>query len=332
MKKTAEIYQEAAQVAALLRKRDNFLVAAHASPDGDAVGATVAVGRLLERLGKRFALYNASPLPVRYAWLALPGPWHTELDRLPFTPETAIILDCGDAARTGPELARLLTKLPSINLDHHLGNPLFGTLANWVEPEFAATGQLAAEVARAAGVRMDGELAAALCLALVADTGSFSFANTTGNVFRLMAELADNGLRVDEVRDHMDKQWTLHKSRLWGALFARLELRLEGRLLLVPVRKRDFEEFGASPEDLEGFVEFLRRHKGVEIAALLREDAPDRCKLSLRSSGDLDIRALALRFGGGGHKNAAGATLLETPEQALQSVERAARELLDGAA
>lgn len=324
-----KIHAAAARIAELVRGRDNILAAAHASPDGDAVGATVAMGWVLKKLGKRFALCNASGLPERYAWLDVPGDFHTSPAQLSFTPEIMVTLDCGEAARLGAEFAALLPALPSINMDHHLGNPHFGTLANWVEPEFAATGQLVAEVARAAGLPLAGGLAEAVCLALVADTGAFAFSNASAEVFRLMAEMIDNGLDAAKVRDHMDRQWTVGKSRLWGLLLGRLESQLEGRFLLASVRQSDLTASGASAEDLEGFVELLRRHKGVPAAGLLREDAPDRCKLSLRSSDELDVRALTARFGGGGHKNAAGATLRESMESARATVLAAARELLD---
>jgi len=315
----------AAKIAAVLRESDNILVAAHASPDGDAIGATAAMGWLLQGLGKRFALYNASGLPASYAWVTLPQPLLASLEAVPFTPALLVALDCGDAHRLGPELTRLLVALPSVNLDHHLGNPHFGSQGNWVEPDMAATGQLIAEVARAAGVPLSGGLAEGLCLSLVSDTGSFAFGNTSAAVFRLMAELMDGGLDLAGLRERMDTQWSLARSCLWGRLLGKVESRLGGRLILCVIRREDMELCAAAGDDLEGFVELLRRHRGAELAATLREDAPDRCKLSLRSFGGVDARALALRFGGGGHQNAAAATLHEPVDNALEKVIALAR-------
>jgi phosphoesterase RecJ-like protein len=319
----------AARIAAVLRMNDNILVAAHASPDGDAVGATVAMGWLLRGLGKRFALYNASELPACHAWLRLPQAWLTSLKHLPFKPELLVALDCGNAARLGAELASLLPLLPSVNLDHHPDNSCFGSLENWVEQGFAATGQLVAETARAAGLPLSDGLAEAVYLALVSDTGSFAFGNTSARVFRLAAELVDNGLDAARVREQTENQWTLAKSRLWSMLLGRLELHLEGRLAFVVARRRDMAACNAFAEDLEGFAELLRRHKGVHIACLVREDARDRCKLSLRSSGGTDVRALAARFGGGGHTNAAGAVLHKNVKDSCAGLMEAAREALD---
>jgi phosphoesterase RecJ-like protein len=328
MNEVRNICAAAAKIAAMLRAGDNILVAAHADPDGDAVGATSATGWLLQALGRRFALYNASGLPASYAWIRLPQPLCTSLTDAPFAPELLVALDCGEAHRLGPELARLSATLPSINLDHHPGNPHYGSLGNWVDPGMAATGQVVAEVARAAGVPLSGGLAEGLCLALVADTGSFAFGNADAAVFRLMAELLDNGLDFAGLRAQMDTQWSLARSSLWGRLLGKVQSLLGGRLMLCVIRRADMEACGAASDELEGFVELLRRHRGVDLAATIREDAPDRCKLSMRSVGGVDARALAVRFGGGGHTNAAGATLHEPVDSALENVIAAARDVL----
>ena len=329
MKEIQTVHAMAAKIAAVLRERDNILVAAHAGPDGDAIGATAAMGWLLQGLGKRFALYNASGLPASYAWVKLPQPLISSLESLSFAPELLAALDCGDAHRLGPEPARLLATLPSINLDHHPGNPHFGTRGNWVEPDMAATGQLVAEVARAAGMPLAGGLAEGVALSLASDTGAFAFGNMNAALFRLMAELAEGGLDFARLRERMDTQWSLARSCLWGRLLGKVESHGGGRLILCVIRREDMEACAASVDDLEGFVELLRRHRGVELAATLREEAPDRCKLSLRSFRGVDARALASRFGGGGHLNAAGATMHKPVAGALKEVIALARAMFE---
>jgi phosphoesterase RecJ-like protein len=328
MSEQRNIDERAAGIAAILGQSDNILVAAHADPDGDAIGATAAMGWLLQALGKRFALYNASGLPPGYSWVRQPQPLVSSWDTLPFAPELLVTLDCGELHRLGPE-ARLLETLPAVHLDHHQGNPYRGTQGNWVDPDMSSTGQMVAEVARAAKLPLSGGLAEGVCLALVSDTGSFSFGNTSAAVFRLMAELLDEGLKFAELREQMDAQWSLAKSSLWGRLLGKVESRCGGRLMLSVILRGDLAACGATSEDLDGFVELLRRHRGVKIAATLREDAPASCKLSLRSFGAVDVRALALRFGGGGHKNAAAAKIGEAVEDALEKVVAAARDILD---
>jgi len=319
----------AAHIAAILRAHGNILVASHASPDGDAIGATVATGWLLKSLGKRFALYNASGLPPSYAWVNLPQPLIASLEGLPFTPELLVTLDCADEQRLGPELTSLLGTLPCVNMDHHVGNPHFGSLGNWVAPAMAATGQMVAEVARAARVPLTGGLAEGICLSLVSDTGSFAFGNTSAEVFRMMADLVDAGLDFGGLRQQMDTQWSLARSCLWSRLLGKVENRHGGRLTLCVIRREDMDACASASDDLEGFVELLRRHRNTKLAVTLREDAPDRCKLSLRSYGGVDARALALRFGGGGHQNAAGATIYAPVESAMEQVVSLARGILD---
>jgi len=329
MNDTQTTEEKAAGIAAKLRAHDNILVAAHADPDGDAIGATSAMGWLLQALGKRFALYNVSGLPSNYAWIGMPQPLLSSLDAVPFTPELLVTLDCGDMRRLGPESGRL-AMLPAIHLDHHLGNPHEALPDCWVAPDVAATGQLVAEVARAAGMPLSGGLAEGVALALTFDTGSFSFGNTDAAVFRLMAELMDAGLDFATLRERMDSQWSLAKSALWGRLTGKVDVRRDGRLMLCVIRREDLEACGAVSEDLEGFVEHLRRHRHVKLAATLREDAPARCKLSLRSFGAVDARAPALLFGGGGHKNAAGATIYEPVDAVLEKVVAAVCDVVDG--
>ena len=327
MNEMDDIQTQAARIEELLRAHDDILVAAHASPDGDAVGATIAMGLLLRALGKRFALYNASGLPERYRGLSTPPAFYASRAALPFRPKLVVTVDCGDPARLGPELAAALPALPSVNLDHHPDNPHYGSLANWVEPSFAAAGQLVAEIASVAGVALTGELAEALYFSLLSDTGAFAYDNTTAREFRLAAELVDNGLSPARARELLNAPWSLRKSRLWGFLFSGLTPYFDGRLLLATVRLEDFAAFGASSEDLEGLVECLRRHEGVLVAAVLHEEIPGFCKLSLRSFGSTDVRAAAARLGGGGHMHAAGATLHEPLEKALPRVLEAAGEI-----
>ncbi|MDR0466176.1 MAG: DHH family phosphoesterase [Deltaproteobacteria bacterium] len=328
MNEQRQMREKAAEIAAILRRRDNILVASHAEPDGDAIGATSAMGLLLQALGKRFALYNASGLPQNYSWVKMPQPLFSSLEDLPFAPELLITLDCGEMHRLGPE-SPLLEALPAIHLDHHLGNPHEGLQGSWVDPNMASAGQMVAEVARAANIPLSGPLAEGVCLSLASDTGSFSFGNADAAVFRLMAEMLDNGLEYAELRQKMDAQWSLAKSSLWGRLLGKIESLCGGRLLLCVIHREDLDACGAVSGDLEGFVELLRRHGDVEIAATLREDAQARCKLSMRSFGGVDVRALAVRFGGGGHKNAAAATIREPVDDAQAKVIAAARDFLD---
>lgn len=319
---------EACRVVETLRAHNHIVVAGHGNADSDAIGATSALGYLLRSLGKDFALYNATGVPEHLAWLSLPAPVHTRISALPFKPKLFVALDSGDIWRLGDELAEKLHHYPSINVDHHLGNPEYGSLANWIDPGMASTGQMVATLADICEVPLRGGLAQGIYLSLVGDTGSFSHGNTTAAVHYLAARLLEGGLDAAGLRNQLDNQWTCAKTRLWGHLMQNLHLEDNGRIGVAIVSRDLLREHKASKEDLEGFVEQLRRIKGVRIGLLIREDAPKRCKISLRSSGDDDVRAVAARYEGGGHKNAAGATLNKSLDSILELLLPALREIV----
>ena len=322
--------EPAARVAASLRGLDRVLVAAHVNPDGDALGSMSALGWLLKALGREFVLYSPSGVPDYLSFLPLPCTLLTSLERLPFEPKALVLLDCGEAHRLGDDLATALegrfAGTASINIDHHLGSDGMGTVDNWIEPAAAATAQLAAYICLAAGLRPEGPLGESLALGLVTDTGGFLHGSTTAAVFRLAALLCD----IHMLREKLDNNWSPARMALWARLMQRVELCCDGRAALALARLEDLRQCGALKEDLEGLVEQFRRLRGVEASGILREDAPGIYKLSLRSTGTTDVRSVAVQFGGGGHRNAAGGTLRMEGEEAFDAVRTALCRLLQG--
>ncbi len=178
----------------LLETGNNFLVAGHENPDGDALGATAAMGFILQALGKNYRLYGASGVPEQFAWLELPAPLHSELNTLgDFVPDWYLILDCGDPFRMGRELMQAVTPSKIINIDHHLNNPKFGAV-DWVDPGQAAVGEMAGQLAKALDIPLSGGLGEAVYLALVTDTGNFSYGNTKPETLELAASIIRQGL------------------------------------------------------------------------------------------------------------------------------------------
>jgi len=297
------------EISEILKNNRSFLVASHVNPDGDAIGATAALGFLLRALGKDVVLYNPSGLPERYAWLALPGPLSTRLPEV--LPDWTVTLDCGAPERLGPELSARLDPERTVNIDHHLGNPDFGAV-NWVDPAEPAVGAMVAKLARELGAPLTGGLAEAVYLAVVTDTGHFTYGNTTPEVLELTAELLRGGLDLEGVNARVNNQWSPRRLELWRRVLGSLELRHDGRMALAVVTRDDLDGTGTTSEDCEEFVNFLRRLRGARVCVLVRQEGPERWKLSLRSQGADDVRAVAAGFGGGGHRNAAGA-MIEAP-------------------
>ncbi len=295
-----------------IREARSFVVAAHASPDGDALGSTAAMGFVLAALGKTFVLANDSPVPGQFGWMEMPAPFGRFPEGTGY--DLALVLDCGDAARLGG-LRDLLDPARMIVLDHHLGNPGFGAV-NWVDPGRCATGEMVALLARDLGVPLTGPLAEAIYTALATDTGFFSFGSTTATCMEIVAELIRGGLDVGAVGARIKNQWSMNRIRLWSEVLGDLRLHHDGQVGTIRISQDVFRRTGTAAEDCEGLVNNALRVKGVAAAVLIRELPEGGVKFSLRSVGAVDIQAVAASFGGGGHRNAAGGHLAAPPESA----------------
>lgn len=308
------------EILSALRKHKRVLIAAHARPDPDAMGSSLAMAWTLRAIGVDALVFNEDGLPPFLRFLTLPGPVLSTLDSLPCEPDLVVCLDCGDRARLGETLQPLLDRVPTVNIDHHLANPLFGTEANWVEPGMAATGELVAYIAKALSVPLQGALAEALYVAISADTGNFSYSNTTPGAMRLVADMLEDGLKLPKLREAMENNWSESRLRLWGRVMQKVRILEDGKLAAALITLEDLASCNATREDSEGIVEQLRRLSGVRVALMLREEEKDgkvQVKASLRSSGKDNVQAVAAQFGGGGHRNAAGATIALDAEKAL---------------
>ncbi len=313
-------------IARILRTEDDFLVTAHVNPDGDAIGAMAAVGFALKRLGKRFTLYNESGLPRDLEWLSLPANIGT---RIPDCPACwTITLDCGDLHRGGEALMAWVDRSKLINIDHHLGNPDFGSV-NWVDTSMSSTTEMAARIASDLGFPLDGALGEAVYLGLVTDTGNFTYDNTTARVLELAASIVRLGLKPGEFNAKLHNQQSLARILLWSRILSRTQLLDNGKVALVTITRRDLEETGTSIQDTDGIINAVRRIKGVTVAASLREDGPEMIKFSLRSSGPVNVQQVAASFGGGGHRNAAGGSIAAPMPQAERELVSALEALVE---
>ena len=324
-----EHYQKGAEeIARALQESDDILISAHVNPDGDAVGALVAASCICTALQKRHVLYSSTGIPAFLQFFPLPQTVYKTLDALPFTPERAFFVDCGEFHRLGGDLEAAAPRIPRINVDHHRGDGM-GTVANFVCPGASSTTQLLAYVAAALHIPLTGLLAEAVALGLITDTGGFAFSNTTADVFALAAQLAENGCDFAALRESVDHTVRVEKMRLWGALVQHVRFLAEGRVACLAVGRADLERFSATRDDLEGLVEYLRRIQSVEISAILREEEPNLCRFSLRSIAARDVWAIASALSGGGHRNAAGGTLKEPLALAEEHVLQAILHALD---
>src|SRR5437762_6876602 len=297
-----------AAVVEALRSHDRFLVTTHENPDGDALGSLLASKLALEHLGKDvvMALRGPAPLPGEYAFMALGGlrrDWPDDVDT-----RVLLAVDCANQSRIADPSVLERSSL-AINVDHHHDNTRFGAV-NLVVPEASSTGEVLRDAFRELGVQLTPEIAEALYIALVTDTGRFQYTNTTPKALRLAAELVEAGADVHRVFQGVYESVEFAKLKLLGRALDRAQVYDGGRLVVSYLLRSDFTELNATRAYSEGIIDYLRAVEGASMAALIREpprrEGPAR-RVSLRSSDDeLDVSAIARLSGGGGHRQAAG--------------------------
>jgi phosphoesterase RecJ-like protein len=294
----------AAVVAAALRERQSFILTSHARPDGDAIGSQLALAFALDRLGKNVRLINRDPVPGPYR--AFPG-----TDRIEIAPEATgpadavVLLECSELSR--PEVAGL-DRYFIINVDHHLGNEMYGAV-NWFDPSAAACGEMVADIIDALGVAWTRDIAAHLYLAIATDTGSFRFGSISPRTFDKCRRIAEAGVDPAALARLIFDSYSVGRVRITGAMLSAMELFHGNRVAVLHVDEDLLRANGATIDDTEGLVNLPLGAREVVAVALFKRQPTGVYRVSLRSKGDLDVRAVASRWNGGGHRNAAGCTV-----------------------
>lgn len=279
-----------------------FLVSAHARPDGDAIGSTLACGMILEAMGKQVDMVSCDRVPLIYR--ALPCAHSIrQVARVEGGYDAVILLECDSIERS--RLQGLEDRF-LINIDHHLSGRTFANI-NWIDNDACAVAEMIYGLASAAGVRVTPEMATCLYTAVLTDTGSFCYEGTDAHTFELASDLVRQGANPALIAQHTYFSNPTSKMLLLGAALS--NLRREGRLAWMWVTHDDMQRTSAAEEDCEGLVNYAIGISGVEVAVFLRELSDHRVRLSLRSKGQLNVAQIAERFGGGGHHHASGCTI-----------------------
>jgi phosphoesterase RecJ-like protein len=306
-----------AQVVDEIRSGERFLLTTHENPDGDALGSLIAMHHVLGALGKDSVMFLASkefPLPVEYRFLPLEEIFHEApadiVDRV------LIFLDCGNIDRMPVEWLQR-DGAHVLNIDHHHDNTRFGTV-NLVDVGASSTAEIVYELTKALGVAVTPEIASALYVGLVTDTGRFMYENTTPSAHRMAAELIEAGVEVHDIYRRLYERVPIEKLRLVARTLEKVERVADGTLAIAYITADDYHAAGASEVLTEGIIDYLRSLEGASVAALVRDkpDASEARKVSLRSvDGGVDVSRIARMRGGGGHPRAAGfSTDLTYPE------------------
>jgi bifunctional oligoribonuclease and PAP phosphatase NrnA len=312
-------------VADALRSHDRFVVVTHENPDGDALGSLIGVTLALRSLGKDVVMYlaGAAPFPAEYRFLDLTEITHD----VPADIEERVLLavDCANDRRIGPDSEAVDRAAVVIDVDHHHDNSRFGTI-NLVVPDASSTAEVIRDILRELEVDLTPEIAEALYVGLVTDTGRFQYTNTTPKALRLAAELVESGADVHGIFRHVYETVQFAKLKLLARALDRARVFEGGRLVVSYLLRDDFAEVGAEEPFSEGIIDHLRAVEGSEMVALIREppreEGPTR-RVSLRSSHDeVDVSAIARERSGGGHRQAAGFSSEEPIEEIIEFLRR----------
>jgi len=312
-------------VADALRSHERFLLVTHENPDGDALGSLLATKLALDSLGKdsEMYLYGDAPLPKEYGFMPLGGVRREVPDDA--AERVLVALDCANESRIGP-VPELLEQAPlTLDIDHHHDNSRFGDI-NLVVGDASSTGEVLRDVFAELDVPLTPEIAEALYIAVVTDTGRFQYTNTTPKALRLAAELVEAGADVHRVFQGIYESVEFAKLKLLARALERAQVYEGGRLVVSHLLRSDFTELNAAEAYSEGIIDYLRAVEGAEMAALIREpprrDGPAR-RVSLRASNDeLDVSAIARKSDGGGHRQAAGFSSDKSVEEITDFIHR----------
>ena len=299
---------------ALLRYR-RVVVTSHMRPDGDAVGSSLALAWALRELGIDARVVHRDRPPLQFA--DFPGIADVEVgDTVPAGIDAAVVLECGDLARTG---LTGFDGLPIINIDHHPGNTGYGDV-HWFDRTYAACGEMVFEIIAELGVPLTADMATHLFMAVVTDTGSFRYPGVSPRTFTICARLLEAGADPVSTARRLFDSHTLGRLRLQGAVLRTLEMDASGRLAMLTLTDATLAASGGAADETDGLINLPLGVRAIQAAVFFKEAEDGHWRVSLRSKGDIDVGRVARGFGGGGHKNASGCTLRGPLEDVRASI------------
>ena len=307
-----------AELLTFIGREQEFFIATHINPEGDALGSALALSMALEAMGKQTVVYDRDPVPATYRFL----PGHERFTNslvLLSAGRPLVLLDCNDPERAGISDTAVSR---SAVIDHHETEKEFGQI-RWIEPRAAATGIMVYFLLKELGVGITAEMATNLYTAIAIDTGTFRYSNVTAEVLRVAADLVDRGANPPLIAECLYETWSGGRLRLLIDVLNTLEI-VDG-LAITVATKEMFRRTGTSAEDTENFSNFPRKVKEIEVSAFFRE-TEEGWKVSLRSRGNVNVAQIADGFRGGGHRNAAGYHVTDDLRKAREALLRAIKD------
>jgi phosphoesterase RecJ-like protein len=306
--------------------RQRFLLTSHARPDGDSIGSQLAMAYALDALGKQVRIVNADAAPDHYR--EFPGLERIEIaERAVVEADALIVMECSDLSRTG--VAGLEDRF-IINIDHHVGNRMYGAL-NWFDESAAACGEMVFDLIRSLGVPLSREIATHIYLAILTDTGSFHHSNITPRTFDICRQTVEAGVNPAAMARRVFDSNSFGKLKLIGALLDTMELTVDGRLAVLYMDDAMLAACGCTHNDTEGVINLPLTAREIQAVVFFKVGSAGEVRVSMRSKYDVDVRVVANEYGGGGHKNAAGFTVSgRLADVRPKIVERLAHSITEG--
>lgn len=309
----------------VLRNHERFLICGHVRPDGDCLGSQLALGLGLRALGKEVRIFNGGPFLRHLRFIPHLDQIETHINHS-WRPEVTVVCDSGRLDRVAEDF---VPQGLVVNIDHHVSNDRFGDV-QYVDPAASAAGEQIYHLLRRLEVPLTKDVATLLYLSLMADTGSFKFANTTHRTFEIATHLVRCGADPSWVASEFYDSQTLGTLWLKGQVFGNLHCECEGRLCWAEITQEMYRQAGGESAEPEGLVSEMRSIEGVEVSVLIHELRQGGARAGFRSRGTWDVNAIATELGGGGHHNASGCYLPGDYEQVRERILEVARRHLSG--
>lgn len=294
---------------------ESVAIAGHVKPDGDCVGSTLAVYNYIKNYYPEITVeLFLEPIPNIFKFLSHAGDINSSYDKKgPY--DLFIALDCGDEGRLGQAAAYFETAKKTFCIDHHISNDSFADV-NYIFPKASSTCELVFELMEEE--RITKEIAECIYVGLVHDTGVFQYSCTSAKTMNIAGRLMEKGINFPEIVDKTYYEKTYEQNRILGQALVDSRRYLDDRCIATVVTLEEMKEYQVEPKHLEGIVQQLRSTKGVEVAIFIYENADHTFKVSMRSGSRVNVAKLLMRYGGGGHERAAGATMTGQPGEILE--------------
>ncbi|MHB8156990.1 MAG: DHH family phosphoesterase [Desulfocucumaceae bacterium] len=296
------------EISEALKSSSRILLCGHVVPDGDCLGSVAALGMALEGMGKKVVMGSPDPVPETLRFL--PG-----ADRFAIGDtgageafDTFVVLDCSVPDRLGNFKRYLEKDLVVVNIDHHVNSANFARY-NYLDPGAAATGEILMDLLEILGAGISRDIATCLYTAIVTDTGSFQYENTSPETLKKAARLVEAGIQSSRINVLLYEEKPLQSIQMLGAAIEKMNMSACGKVAWVAIERSMLNKYSAGVEHTDGLINFLRTIKGVEVAILIREMETEKYKVGFRSKGEVDVHRLASKFGGGGHIRASGCVI-----------------------